>query len=203
MQGEPFLGKSPTRIILLTNGFHSDKNPVSDHQVILLKLLDSKIHAHQKEQTFPTFIQHEELEFLTVQLNLIGKEALRVIVQVKENASQLQPDQIANVYTAIVLLLQILNELFVLDEDHGQGAKSLLVNADALTLVTGKKRQARQPIKLAHAKPNKRHARSSRDTQDPSTDNYTSDISERGYRSTSRVPFSQKRMCSYDGNNVL
>ncbi|KAK4513121.1 Protein-tyrosine-phosphatase [Mucor velutinosus] len=114
----------------------SDKNPVSDHQVILLKLLDSKIHAHQKEQSFPAFIRHEELKFLTVQLNLIGKQALQVIVQVKENGSQLQPDQISNVYTAIVLLLQILNELFVLDEDHCHGTKPLLVDADALTLVT-------------------------------------------------------------------
>ncbi|KAL7336255.1 hypothetical protein PS15p_201613 [Mucor circinelloides] len=114
----------------------SDKNPVSDHQVILLKLLDSKIHAYQKEQTFPTFIQHEELKFLTVQFGMIGRQALQVIVQVKENGSQLQPDQISNVYTAIVLLLQILNELFVLDEDHSQGTKPLLVDADALTLVT-------------------------------------------------------------------
>lgn len=125
-------------IILVFNYQHSDKNPISDHQVILLKLLDSKIHAHQKEQTFPTFIQHEELKFLTVQFGMIGRQALQVIVQVKENGSQLQPDQISNVYTAIVLLLQILNELFVLDEDHSQGTKPLLVDADALTLVTGK-----------------------------------------------------------------
>ncbi|GAN03874.1 conserved hypothetical protein [Mucor ambiguus] len=67
----------------------SDKNPVSDHQVILLKLLDSKIHAHQRKQAFPGFIQHEELKFLTVQLNMIGKEALQVIVQVKENGNML------------------------------------------------------------------------------------------------------------------
>ena len=84
------------------------------------------------------FIKHEELKFLTEQLSIVGKEALQVIVQVKDTAgSQLQPDQISNVYTAIVLLLQILNELFVLDEDHRQGTKLLLADIDVLSLVTG------------------------------------------------------------------
>lgn len=120
-------------------GKQSDKNPVSDHQVILLKLLDSKIHAYrQQHEGFPAFIRHKELEFLTEQFRIVGREALQVIVQVKEAGSQLQPDQVSNVYTAIVLLLQVLNELFVSDEDHRQGTKQLLVDVDALSLVTGK-----------------------------------------------------------------
>lgn len=123
-----------------------------------------------------------------------------MIVQVKENGSQLQPDQISNVYTAIVLLLQILNELFVLDEDHCRGTKPLLVDADALTLVTGKDFGVETRRSLLMPNVN-RHAGTSRDDQDPNT--HTGAISERGYKSTSRVPFSQKRMCSYDGNNVL
>ncbi|KAI8636280.1 spinocerebellar ataxia type 10 protein domain-containing protein [Parasitella parasitica] len=114
----------------------SDKHPVSDHQVILLKLLDSKIHAPKQPETFPVFIKHAELSLLATQLSVVGKEALQVIVTAKENGSHLQPDQISNVYTAVVLLLQIVNSLFVLDEDQRQGVKSLLLELDVLPLVT-------------------------------------------------------------------
>jgi hypothetical protein len=112
---------------------------VSDHQTILLKLLDSKIHAYK--ELFPEFIGHEELSFLIQQFELIAKETLKVILSVKnstENKSDLEVEQITNIYTCIILLLQILNDLFVLDENHEKKIKNMLIGVDALSLVTGK-----------------------------------------------------------------
>jgi hypothetical protein len=114
---------------------YSDKNPISDHQIILLKLLDSKIHAYKG--SFPEFIRHEELGFLIRQLAQIGNQTMQVLVSVKEQGTILQPDQISNVYTGIILVLQMLNELFVLDEHHSMNIKQLLLDIKALSLVTG------------------------------------------------------------------
>ncbi|KAI9483386.1 MAG: spinocerebellar ataxia type 10 protein domain-containing protein [Benjaminiella poitrasii] len=116
---------------------YSDKDPVSDHQIILLKILDSKVHGHKG--SFPEFINHEEsLQFLTQQFVLAGRETVKVLISMRDQgASQLQPDQISNVYSAIVLLFQIINELFILDEEDQQsrGLKDILTKANTLQLV--------------------------------------------------------------------
>jgi hypothetical protein len=62
---------------------------------------------------------------------------MQVLVSVKEQGTILQPEQIANVYTAIILILQMLNDLLVLDEHHTMNIKQLLLNINALSLVTG------------------------------------------------------------------
>lgn len=56
----------------------------------------------------------------------------------QEQDSKLEVEEVTNIYTAIILLLQMINELFVMDEDHTKGIKHLLVGANALSLVTGK-----------------------------------------------------------------
>ncbi|KAI7887247.1 spinocerebellar ataxia type 10 protein domain-containing protein [Mucor mucedo] len=111
---------------------------ISDHQTILLKLLDSKIHAHK--ESFPEFIGHKELEFLIDQFQVIAKETIVIILAVKgsnpEEKSNLEVEKVTNVYTGVILLLQMLNQLFVLDENHQRGIKQLLVGVNALSLVT-------------------------------------------------------------------
>ncbi|CAO3652080.1 unnamed protein product [Mucor hiemalis] len=110
---------------------------ISDHQTILLKLLDSKIHAYKG--SFPEFIGHEELSFLIQQFQLVAKETIKVVLSVKnsdENKSDLEVEQVTNIYTAIILLLQVINELFVADEKHEKDIKSMLVGVDSLSLVT-------------------------------------------------------------------
>lgn len=113
---------------------------ISDHQTILLKLLDSKIHAHK--ELFPEFIGHEELSFLIQQFETIAKETIKVVLSVKNSTenvkSDLEVEQVTNIYTAIILLLQIINELLVLDENHEKGIKNMLIGVDSLSLVTGK-----------------------------------------------------------------
>ncbi|KAI8367093.1 spinocerebellar ataxia type 10 protein domain-containing protein [Blakeslea trispora] len=112
---------------------YSRKNPISDHQIILLKFLDSKIHAVQKKEIFPEFIETDELQFLTQQLASIGRQAIQVILTVKEgHAVQQVEEHIQNIYTGIILVLQMVNDLFVLDHDR---LKSRLVQIDTLNLV--------------------------------------------------------------------
>ncbi|KAI8967820.1 spinocerebellar ataxia type 10 protein domain-containing protein [Mycotypha africana] len=69
----------------------------------------------------------------------MGKQVVDIIesVRQKQDGSSLQPDQISNIYTAIILLLQILNPLLVLDIEQQQqkNVKSLLIKANALTLM--------------------------------------------------------------------
>ncbi|KAI8379932.1 spinocerebellar ataxia type 10 protein domain-containing protein [Choanephora cucurbitarum] len=112
---------------------YSHKTPISDHQIILLKFLDSKIHAVQKKEIFPEFIETGELEFLTQQLASIGKQAVQVILTVKEgHAVQQVEDHIQNIYTGIILVLQMVNDLFLLDPPR---LKSLLVHINASSLM--------------------------------------------------------------------
>ncbi|KAG2231458.1 hypothetical protein INT48_007531 [Thamnidium elegans] len=113
---------------------YSDKILISDHQTILLKFLDSKVHA--SKATFPHFIRREELLFLVEQFEIVAKDTITIILSIKQSTTDLQAEKVTNTYTAIILLLQMLNELFVLDEDHQHGIKQMLVQVDALSLVS-------------------------------------------------------------------
>lgn len=101
--------------------------------------MDSKIHAYK--ESFPDFIGHKELEFLIDQFQIIAKETIVIILAVKasnpEEKSNLEVEQLTNVYSGVILLLQMLNNLLVLDENHQRKVKELLVGVDALSLVTG------------------------------------------------------------------
>lgn len=133
--------------------FYNSKNIlISDHQTILLKLLDSKIHAYKG--SFPDFIGHKELEFLIEQFEIIAKETIVIVLAVKESnpeeKSNLEVEKITNVYTGVILLLQMLNQLFVLDENNQRGIKQMLVGVNALSLVTGKLLYTRLKKKVAN-----------------------------------------------------
>jgi ataxin-10 len=134
----------------------SDKIFISDHQTILLKLLDSKIHAYNSnDNKFPEFISSQEsLDFLIQQFQSVATETITVVTSVKNSQgenkdSELEVEEVSNIYTAIILLLQMINALFVLDEDHARGIKDLLVGVNALSLVTGKKQNKMQHLKLS------------------------------------------------------
>lgn len=110
---------------------------LSDHQVILLKFLDSKINTAIKKQEFPNFIQDKELLLLVQQLSVLGKETANVIESIKESgSSSCQEEQLTNIYTGIILLLQIINELFVLDQESR--IKQLLIEYNILPIAVGK-----------------------------------------------------------------
>ncbi|KAI8327474.1 spinocerebellar ataxia type 10 protein domain-containing protein [Choanephora cucurbitarum] len=86
-----------------------------------------------EKEIFPEFIETGELEFLTQQLASIGKQAVQVILTVKEgHAVQQVEDHIQNIYTGIILVLQMVNDLFLLDPPR---LKSLLVHINASSLM--------------------------------------------------------------------
>lgn len=99
--------------------------------------MDSKIHA--SKASFPQFIRREELLFLVEQFEIVAKETITIILSIKEATTNLQAEKVTNTYTAIILLLQMLNDLFVLDEDNQHGMKQMLVQVDALSLVSGER----------------------------------------------------------------
>jgi hypothetical protein len=106
---------------------------LSTRQTILFKLLDSKIHTYK--DTLPTFINDRDLEFLCEQFELIAKETVRVILNVKESSSEdLQVEQVSNIYTAIILLFQILNQLLILE---AKGLKQSLAHINVISLTLG------------------------------------------------------------------
>ena len=112
---------------------------MSDHQTILLKLLDSKIHAYKG--SFSDFIGHEELSFLVQLFEMVSKETMQVVLSVKnsndQDKSDLNVEQVSNIYTSIILLLQIINRLLVDDHEQNQSLKQMLVQVNALAAVTG------------------------------------------------------------------
>ncbi|KAI8997722.1 spinocerebellar ataxia type 10 protein domain-containing protein [Pilobolus umbonatus] len=110
---------------------------LSSHQIILLKILDSKIHAYK--ESFPSFMGPKELEAVIQLFTVVAKETIQVIIAVKESKSdtrsELEVEQVSNIYTGMVLLLQILNDLAVTDHER-QSVKALLVGVDTVSLVT-------------------------------------------------------------------
>ncbi|KAG0760662.1 hypothetical protein G6F57_009073 [Rhizopus arrhizus] len=110
--------------------FKDNLSVLSTRQTILFKLLDSKIHTYK--DTLPTFINDRDLEFLCEQFELIAKETVRVILDVKESSSEdLQVEQVSNIYTAIILLFQILNQLLILE---AKGLKQSLAHINVISL---------------------------------------------------------------------
>jgi hypothetical protein len=101
--------------------------------------LDSKINNTAiKTQEFPECVQETDLKLLVEQLSVIGKETVNVIVSIKETgSSSVQEEQLTNIYTGIILLLQIINALFVLDQNHTKGIKQLLLEYNILPVVIG------------------------------------------------------------------
>ncbi|RCI02178.1 hypothetical protein CU098_002950 [Rhizopus stolonifer] len=98
---------------------YSHKIPLSDHQIILLKCLDAKIHSTDE---FPPCISTHELTLLSQTLAHIG--TLQIT---NKNEDLVQP-----IYTGIILILEILNALFVLDQPR---VKAYLVQVNAVTLM--------------------------------------------------------------------
>lgn len=101
-----------------------------------MKFLDSKINTIVKAGTFPEFIKDKELKLLVEQLSVVGKATVDVIESIKEKgSSSLQEEQLTNIYTGIILLLQIVNELFILNQDGK--IKQLLLEYNILPIVIG------------------------------------------------------------------
>ncbi|KAI9251950.1 spinocerebellar ataxia type 10 protein domain-containing protein [Sporodiniella umbellata] len=117
---------------LLYSLFKDNLATSSLRQTVLLKILDSKIHGSQEK--VPSFIHASEIQYLSEQFKAVAKKTKDVIVSVKESqeTSKLQVEDISNTYTAVILLLQILNQILVFDTKN---AKPFLVKIDAITLV--------------------------------------------------------------------
>ncbi|CEI94918.1 hypothetical protein RMCBS344292_09120 [Rhizopus microsporus] len=114
--------------------FRNNTEVISTRQTILLKLLDSKIHTYK--DILPPFISSNDSKFLTKQFETVAKEIIQVIVSVKESQQQksdLQVDQMSNLYTAIILLFQIINQLLLFE---AKDLKSSMIEIDAMRLIT-------------------------------------------------------------------
>ncbi|KAG1443318.1 hypothetical protein G6F56_010714 [Rhizopus delemar] len=115
----------------LFKNYDSNLLILNTRQTILLKILDSKIHA---KDNVPSFVNTTDSFFLCQQFEIIAKETVNVIVSVKGSVekSDLEVEQVSNIYTAVILLLQILNQLLLLEAD---GLKQCLVDINAIFLV--------------------------------------------------------------------
>lgn len=114
---------------------YSNTEVISTRQTILLKLLDSKIHTYK--DILPPFISSNDSKFLSKQFGTVAKEITQVIVSVKESQQQksdLQVDQMSNLYTAIILLFQIINQLLLFE---AKDLKSSMIEIDAMHLIAG------------------------------------------------------------------
>jgi hypothetical protein len=122
-------------------GLFTSTFKVVDHSTtMLLKLLDSKIHATPSNSSLSTFITKADASTLVEQFEMTAKQTVDILVNVKSASttekSELQVENVSNTYTSMVLLFQILNEVLVRDTAL---CKGLLVEAGAMSLITGKK----------------------------------------------------------------
>jgi hypothetical protein len=72
---------------------------------------------------------------------MTAKQTVDILVNVKSASttekSELQVENVSNTYTSMVLLFQILNEVLVRDTAL---CKNLLIEAGAMSLITGKRK---------------------------------------------------------------
>ena len=117
---------------------------------MLIKVLDSKIHAY-KEGEIPHFLGHTELKKISGLVRQLCQRAIFVMNQVIEGQQQeqesstssssvLEIDDVSEVYTALVLILQTSSTLLTLNDQGPAEFKEMLVEDDALKSVTGKKK---------------------------------------------------------------
>ena len=113
---------------------------------MLIKILDSKIHAY-KEGEIPDFLGHTELKKISGLVRQLCQRAIFVMNHVIEgqqeqeaSSSILEIDDVSEVYTALVLILQTSSTLLTLNDQGHAEFKEMLVEDDALKSATGKKK---------------------------------------------------------------
>ncbi|KAL0079756.1 spinocerebellar ataxia type 10 protein domain-containing protein [Phycomyces blakesleeanus] len=115
-----------------------DKSGLNGRQIILIKLVDSQTHTHK--DSFPEFMRHRELEALCNLLKLLSQRAVLVIKQVQaseaDQKSDLEVEDVSQVYTGLVLVLQILTTLNMAEVEQQKSLKRLLVQKETLDSVT-------------------------------------------------------------------
>ncbi|KAI8139561.1 spinocerebellar ataxia type 10 protein domain-containing protein [Fennellomyces sp. T-0311] len=109
---------------------------------MLIKVLDSKIHAFKNG--FPDFLSHTELKKIAALVRQLCLRAIFVMQQVIDGQappSALEIDDVSEVYTALVLILQITATLLTITDKGHPEFKALLVEDNTVVPVTDLLRQ--------------------------------------------------------------
>ncbi|KAI9022306.1 spinocerebellar ataxia type 10 protein domain-containing protein, partial [Phycomyces nitens] len=108
----------------------NDKSSLNGPQTTLIKIVDSQIHAHK--HSFPEFMGHRELEALCDLLKLLSQRAVLVIKQVQasgaDQKSELEVEEVSEVYTGLVLVVQMLTTMNMAEVERQKSLKRLLAN---------------------------------------------------------------------------
>ncbi|KAG0165208.1 hypothetical protein DFQ30_008839 [Apophysomyces sp. BC1015] len=114
-----------------------DQDDVNNRQTTLLKCLDSKVHAYSGD--YPDFLGQKEYTQVTALLVDLGRKAVQVMQEVQQSGpdekSTLDVEKVSQVYSCLVLALQLLSGLRAKDTGNEE-LKYILVRADTLTVVT-------------------------------------------------------------------
>ncbi|KAG2224314.1 hypothetical protein INT45_012883 [Circinella minor] len=121
---------------------NTSDNKMNGRLTMLIKVLDSKIHAY-KEGEVPDFLGHTELKKISGLVRQLCQRAIFVMNQVIEGQQQeqeissvLEIDDVSEVYTALVLILQTSSTLLTLNDQGHTVFKEMLIEDDVLKSVT-------------------------------------------------------------------
>ncbi|KAI9245227.1 spinocerebellar ataxia type 10 protein domain-containing protein [Phascolomyces articulosus] len=113
-------------------------NKMNGKLTMLIKVMDSKIHAY-KQGEFPGFLGPESLDMISKLVHQLCQRAIFVMEQVIEGQvppTALEMDDISEIYTALVLILQTSSTLLTLNDQGHAEFKEMLINQDSLDIVT-------------------------------------------------------------------
>lgn len=102
----------------------------------LVKLLDSKIHSYKSG--FPSFLGTKELKKLGSMQAQLCKQAVKLIQDTENDPDlKLSLDDVSQIYTNLVLILQINATLLTVSDVGHAEFKDILIADNALELTTG------------------------------------------------------------------
>ncbi|KAI9498139.1 spinocerebellar ataxia type 10 protein domain-containing protein [Zychaea mexicana] len=107
---------------------------------MLIKVIDSKIHAYkEKSNGLPQYLGHVELKTISGLVRQLCQRAVFVMEQVIEGQappSALEIDDVSEVYTTLVLVLQTASTLLTTNEDGHADFKEMLSEDNVMQAVT-------------------------------------------------------------------
>ncbi|KAI9318191.1 spinocerebellar ataxia type 10 protein domain-containing protein [Dichotomocladium elegans] len=80
-------------------------------RVILLKVLDSKVHNEKEDRDIPRYIKEAERNLLSGLVRDLSKQAIQAIEQATREDGTIMMDNVTDVYTALDLVLQLTSTL--------------------------------------------------------------------------------------------
>lgn len=116
--------------------FSKEPGHLNERMTGLVKLFDSKIHNYKSG--FPTFLGTKELKKLAGMQAQLCKQAVKLMQDAENDPDlKLSVDDVSQIYTNLVLILQINATLLTISDDGHTEFKNLLLADNALELTTG------------------------------------------------------------------